>query len=61
MDALAKVRATTRGLERAHEAWLESIRAAVDDGERRADVAEAAGVSRSMVYKIVTGYVSRNV
>lgn len=53
--ALDAVAAATGARAVAETAWREAIRAAVADGQRVVDVAEAAGISRERVYQIRDG------
>lgn len=61
-DPMSGVRAATEHLmtsrataEDADRAWRASIRAALADGQRAVDIAEAAGISRERVYQIRDG------
>lgn len=54
-DATGELAALRQATEAAEEAWKASIRAAVADGQRVVDIAEAAGISRERVYQIRDG------
>lgn len=52
VDATQNLRSHQVATEEAEEAWKAAIRAAVTDGQRVVDIAEAAGISRERVYQI---------
>lgn len=52
---LDRIMAATVARQEAEAEWRASIRAALSDGQRVVDIAEAAGISRERVYQLRDG------